>query len=570
MKKIINLAAIAGLFFTSCQNFVKNEDDNNLDSLSAYEAHASRDMSITAENAYSDLFLDSTAVEAYISKEALSDTLARALRGFYNTRNFQYAWFSSNGLTEQGRSFWYLYEYNDKEKKEDDSLARMMDTLMMEDSFMLSKSGSAFQWLELDLTKEFVEYRQQNRDAQFASMGHPVPVKKMDVMQLADSILNKKKDTAAFAKNKAYTALKQHLATYHKLAQDGGWQPLKINVQPIRKGAKSPDVVALKKRMQLTDDYGNDTTNIYNDSLEAAIRSYQQRNGLAATGMVNDSLIQSLNVPVEQRLEQILINLNRMAWTPHLGDSSSNGNYITVNVPQYMLFVYEGDKKSFDMPVIVGKEGTNTMMFTGNLNQLVFSPYWNLPQSIVENEIMAAMKQDPAYLKKRNMEIVKQNDSIPQIRQLPGKDNALGKVKFLFPNSFDIYLHDTPNKELFNKNDRALSHGCIRVANAAKLAEYLLKDQKEWTPEKIQVAMNSGKEQTVKLNSSIPVLITYYTAWTDENGHLHFGQDVYGHDAKTAAMLFTSSRLSNHPGTMPGMTDSINKKVDTTAKRKAA
>jgi murein L,D-transpeptidase YcbB/YkuD len=207
----------------------------------------------------------------------------------------------------------------------------------------------------------------------------------------------------------------------------------------------------------------------------------------------------------------------------------------------------------------------------------VFSPYWNLPESIVRDEIMPAMQKDPGYLQKKNMEIVKENKGgIPQIRQLPGKDNALGKVKFLFPNSFDIYLHDTPNKELFNQQDRALSHGCIRVADPNKLAQYLLKDQKEWTTEKINAAMNSGKEQTVKLTRSVPVLITYYTAWADKNGQLHFGNDVYGHDAKTAGMLFTTTSINKDPRIMPGIDstgkiDSTSRKLDTTtAKRKNA
>jgi murein L,D-transpeptidase YcbB/YkuD len=220
-------------------------------------------MSITAENAYSDMFLDSAAVEAYISKEKLSDTLATALRGFYNTRNFQYAWFSSNGLTEQGRSFWYLYEYNDRDKKENDSLAKTMDTLVNKDSLILGSNDSTYHWLELNLTKEFVEYRQQNRNALFAATAHPVPVKKMDVMQLADSILNKQKDTAQFGNNSAYSALKKHLSTYYDIARNGGWQMLTIRTKQMKKGIKSPEVTLLKKRLQLSGDYGaNDTTNI--------------------------------------------------------------------------------------------------------------------------------------------------------------------------------------------------------------------------------------------------------------------------------------------------------------------
>jgi murein L,D-transpeptidase YcbB/YkuD len=159
----------------------------------------------------------------------------------------------------------------------------------------------------------------------------------------------------------------------------------------------------------------------------------------------------------------------------------------------------------------------------------------------VKYEIAPAMKSDPGYLKKHNMEIVKQNDSLPEIRQLPGKDNALGKVKFLFPNTFDIYMHDSPDKTLFKKQDRALSHGCIRVADAAKMAEYLLRDQPEWNAQKINQAMNSGKEQSVSVKKSVPVYITYYTAWMDEKGKMNFRNDVYGHD-KDAAQKMCAAR----------------------------
>jgi murein L,D-transpeptidase YcbB/YkuD len=252
---------------------------------------------------------------------------------------------------------------------------------------------------------------------------------------------------------------------------------------------------------------------------------------------VNDSTIQSLNVPVEKRIEQLVLNMNRMLWTPQIKDS----NLIQVNIPEYMLYVHADSGKAMDMQVIVGRGGTNTMMFNGDLNQIVFSPYWNVPESIVRDEIMPKMKNNPNYLKSENMEIVNQKDSIPEIRQLPGAKNSLGRVKFLFPNNYDIYLHDTPDKNLFARKDRALSHGCIRVAKPEELAAYLLRGQSEWTPEKIREAMNSGKEQTVKLNNPVPVAITYYTAWVDRNGQLNFRDDVYKHDDRTARMMFTNS-----------------------------
>jgi murein L,D-transpeptidase YcbB/YkuD len=177
-------------------------------------------------------------------------------------------------------------------------------------------------------------------------------------------------------------------------------------------------------------------------------------------------------------------------------------------------------------------------MFSGDLNQVVFSPYWNIPASIVEEEILPAMKTNPDYLQKNHMEIVKKNDSLPVIRQAPGPDNPLGKVKFLFPNSYDIYFHDTPAKGLFEKNKRAYSHGCIRLEDAKALAVFLLKDDAAWTPEKIEEAMNSGKEQFVKVKNPVPVVVTYFTAWVDENGHLNFRDDVYHHDIKTKEKMF--------------------------------
>jgi murein L,D-transpeptidase YcbB/YkuD len=218
----------------------------------------------------------------------------------------------------------------------------------------------------------------------------------------------------------------------------------------------------------------------------------------------------------------------------------NDSSYILVNIPSQELVVYNDTAVRMTMPVIVGKEGAGTMAFSDQITSVVFSPYWNIPQSIVENEIRPALKNDPAYLKKRNMELVKQEGDYMEVRQLPGQDNSLGQVKFLFPNSFDIYLHDTPHKEQFAQQNRALSHGCIRVAKPDSLAQYVLQDQPEWTPERIKAAMNSGQEQTVAVKRPVPVSLTYYTAWTGANGKLHFRKDIYGYDKKTAAHLFTN------------------------------
>lgn len=190
------------------------------------------------------------------------------------------------------------------------------------------------------------------------------------------------------------------------------------------------------------------------------------------------------------------------------------------------------------MNVVVGKEGHNTMMFTGNLNQLDFSPYWNVPSSIVKKEILPAMNRNRNYLARQHMEITGSDDGLPVVRQLPGPKNSLGKVKFLFPNSFNIYFHDTPANGLFSRDKRAYSHGCIRLSDPFKMAQYLLRNQKIWTAEKIQKAMNSGDQKYVRLKVPVPVFISYYTAWVNDEGLLNFREDIYGHDEKIATKMF--------------------------------
>ena len=178
------------------------------------------------------------------------------------------------------------------------------------------------------------------------------------------------------------------------------------------------------------------------------------------------------------------------------------------------------------------------MMFTKTLDQIVFSPYWNIPSKIVKEEILPEMQSNPNYLESQDMEIIGEADGIPEIRQRPGEKNSLGKVKFLFPNSYNIYFHDTPAKSLFEKNKRAYSHGCIRLNEPEKMARYLLRHNVQWTDEKISEAMNTGEEKYVKLKEPAVVFITYYTAWVDETGRLNFRDDIYSHDKKLFSKMF--------------------------------
>jgi len=367
-----------------------------------------------------------------------------------------------------------------------------------------------------------------------------IPFKKEDVMKVADSLLNKKhKDNKYFEDvNQPYKLLKEQLASYYTIAEKGGWPQITTSRKTIKKGASDSVIALIKRRLQITGDIpGGDTSKEFNDTLENGVKNFQARMGYKPNGIITAQLIKDMNVPVQKRLAQVLMNMGRMRWMP----TTPTGQLIVVNIPEFVLHVYEGKNKAFDMNVVVGKEGHNTMMFSGDLNQIVFSPYWNVPPSIVEKEILPKLVSNPDYLASQDMEQIGTEDGLPKIRQLPGDQNSLGRVKFLFPNSFNIYFHDTPAKSLFEKDKRAYSHGCIRLAEPEKMATYLLKDNPEWTPERITEAMYSGNEKYVKLKKPVPVVITYYTAWVDDNGRLNFRDDIYNHDQKLAEKMFTTN-----------------------------
>jgi murein L,D-transpeptidase YcbB/YkuD len=226
--------------------------------------------------------------------------------------------------------------------------------------------------------------------------------------------------------------------------------------------------------------------------------------------------------------------------------------HIFVNIPAFSLEVREQGRQVLDMRVVVGKRGKETPAFSSAMTHVVFSPYWNIPDTIVEGETLPALAKDPAYLERQNIDILRASNAGTEIvdassvdwndahalqrlsfRQRPGTSNALGLVKFMFPNSFDVYIHDTPSVALFQRAARALSHGCVRIQDPRRLAAYVLRDQPQWTSETIERAMRAGTEQHVKLSAPLPVHIAYFTVWVDREGGLRFLSDVYGYDVKT-------------------------------------
>lgn len=552
MKLKFFLVASMITLFSACKNDKKEKTNEstdepqteNVDEPIGDPAKAKkvtdRDYSITVANSYNDLFLDSLAMERYIVNRNLDDKkIARRIRSFYNARNYQYAWFSSKGLTEQARFFWNQYDYAVTHLKDttltNSAFYKSAERYLNQETMTANTRDSSIRNTEFGFTEHFIRFINSTYEKGYVKRKEQekfIPIKRMDPLTMADSLLNKKhKDDKYYEDvNEMYAALKKNLQLYYDIAKAGGWPVITAPKASLKPGTEHASIPMIKRRLQMTKDMpGTDTSARFTDTLETAVKKFQKRHGYKGDGVISAGLVKDMNVPALQRLEEILLNMDRMRWMPQ----KPQGNLIIVNIPEFMLHVYDGKEELFDMVVVVGKVGNNTMMFNGDLNQIYFSPYWNVPQSIIKNEIMPAMARNPNYLASKNMEQVGGG-----IRQKPGPGNALGKVKFIFPNSFNMYFHDTPSKSLFGQDKRAFSHGCIRLSEPQKMAEWLLRNDPSWPKEKIVSAMNQTTEKGVKLKDAVPVFIIYYTAWVDNTGELNFRDDVYKHDVDLKAKMF--------------------------------
>jgi L,D-transpeptidase YcbB len=490
-----------------------------------------RNTRIEPSNAYNNFFLDTSAVEKFIKAQHMDDTLANRLRSFYNARNFEYAWFDQYGLNEQAYGFRSLYDYSVDTSENNKSLEYRLNALMNGDIDSLGSTDPNIVKTELQLTQRFIIYflhaHHDDKDV-IDEMEAYVPAEKKPLKEAVAAALKANPNASLATPLKKYTDL-----------MDKPWDTITVTKKKLKVGDSDPVIAQIKHRLNVTGELQtNDTTNQFTDTLANAVMTFETSRGHTPRAVITDTLIREMNESPAMLAQRILINMERMRWLP----PTPEGRLITVNIPEFMLHAHNGKQKDFDMAVVVGKEGKSTTMFSGMLNQVVFSPYWNLPRSIIKEEVMPHMAKNKNYLASKHMEVTGTSDGVPVIRQVPGKDNPLGRVKFLFPNSFNIYFHDTNEKQLFNRDQRAYSHGCIRLADPVKMANYVLSGNKEWTSEKIDSAMNSGKEKYVRVKDPVPVLITYYTAWADDQGVLHFREDIYGHDQEVAEKLFTAAK----------------------------
>lgn len=363
-----------------------------------------------------------------------------------------------------------------------------------------------------------------------------------------------------FPDDPAYQRLAEALAFYREVRRQGGFTTLPEG-QTLRPGDTGERVALLRQRLRESGDHAADADaaedaedELFDAALEAAVRGFQRRHGLEVDALVGAATRGALNVPVSRRIQQIAVNLERWRWMPRdLGE-----RYVLVNIAGFDLQVVDQGEEVMRQRVIVGRDYRQTPVFTGRMTYLVLNPYWEVPNSIAVRDILPQVRQDPSHLQRLGFQVLRgwgaeqelldptgiDWATVPargfpyRLRQRPGPLNALGRIKFMFPNRHAVYLHDTPARELFRRADRAFSSGCIRVEQPELLAELVLDDPR-WTRQAIDAAIASGQERTVALQRPLPVHLQYITAWVDAHDLVHLRNDLYNRDGRVADALST-------------------------------
>ncbi|MWB95548.1 L,D-transpeptidase family protein [Flavobacterium sp. GA093] len=363
-----------------------------------------------------------------------------------------------------------------------------------------------------------------------------LPKKKISYESVLDSLMT---NPALLDKNEKvlldqYYKLEDVLKKYRKIEKDNSWTPIPYTepFKELRPDDSSTTIAEIRKRLFIVGDLKNDNkSNFYDQELMDGVMKYKNRYNLKPNYIITLDHIKQMNEPIGYRIKTLLLNMERCRWVP---PSLSKANeYVMVNIPSFMLYFVRDGKYDLVSNVFIGTPLTKTVIFSGNIDRIVFSPYWYLPTSIINNELKLKMAEDKNYLTDHNMEW---NNG--KVRQKPGPKNSLGLVKFMFPNPNDIYLHDSPAKSLFTFEKRIFSHGCINVMKAKELAVTMLKNYPDWPEEKITQAMSGEKETPLMLKKKVPIYIGYFTAWVNEDNEIRFFDDVYKRDPQLDKILF--------------------------------
>lgn len=448
----------------------------------------------------------------------------------YKTRTLGTIWFDENEINEFGSA---LYE---KAKKTNDLIIPYQKEI--DQLFSTSSDKSTLSQTDADmlLSSLYIVYAKKS-NADKKKLAYDTMLKDF----LNYSTLEEAETTAVASNEKVefdqYYKLQDALKKYKRLEKSSKYKPIVPAESPykeLRPDAVSSTISQVRTRLYLLGDLKTDSkSDVYDRELMDAVMKYKVRNGFKPNYILAEEHINEMNIPLESKVATLKLNMERCREIS--AQIAASDEYVLVNVPSYELFYVKNGKVVLTSSVFVGAPLTKTTIFNGEIDRIVFSPYWTVPQSIVQNELRSKIAADPNYLAEKNMEMVN-----GQVRQKPGPDNSLGLVKFMFPNPDDIYMHDTPSKTLFDFEKRTFSHGCINVKMAKELAVAMLKDYPEWNQAKIDKAMDGKAENSFKLSKKVPIFITYFTSLVNENGEIGFFQDVYEKDAELNNQLSLS------------------------------
>jgi murein L,D-transpeptidase YcbB/YkuD len=505
------------------------------------------------------------AVRTMVSKDeppaSLKGARWKLVRQVYADRDYRPLWLDGDKLRRNARDLIETLCHAEREglRASDYDLAGLQTELQ---TLRESKDPDprALATLELRLTRSFLDHGVDllagRLDPQAVDNGWYIRARRAGIDSILRSSLRSKNFDDMIAPlrpaQREYTEMVDALESYREVQAKGGW-PRVPAAKTLALGAQGASVEALRRRLaataELRDGGGRP---IYDDEVALAVAKFQVRHGLPPDGTAGPATLAALNVPVETRIRQMELNLERFRWLP----SDFGPRYILVNIPDYRLYAYDDGKETLTMRVIVGDEyGSATPVFADSMTYLVFRPQWDMPRGILVDEVIPKVRENIYYLAQHGYEVIDtaRNEVVAdpsaidwsgldstnitfRVRQKAGVGNALGNVKFMFPNQFSIYLHDTPTRHLFQQRERTLSHGCVRVEDPVKLAGYVLGGQGDWTEEKIRNAMqpaDSGDIEPlpVDLEQPVPVYLLYLTAFM-RDGALHFRGDPYGKDAR--------------------------------------
>ncbi len=487
---------------------------------------------------------------------------ARLLDDFYHNRGYSYAWKSSRqvedllrlaeGSVDEGLrpSDFHAQEIRDSlgglPPSDFPASARADADILLSDSL-----------LRLIHHRRYGKVDPQRLDDSWNHMDGPYADNLVDDLERAVNARDLQVEVEGLASRPAfYTRLKQGLERYRGIAAAGGWRSVPAG-NFLKPGMSDARVPVIRERLRATDDFEGPASDSrkYDKKLEVAVLAFQERHHLGSDGVIGPATLAAMNITAEERVDQIRVNLERMRWvSDELPD-----DHLLVDIAGQEVQLFRKDRAVWKSRVIVGRPERPTPVFRDQVEYLELNPNWTVPPTILKKDVLPAMREDPAYLKEKGLQVVTRDgepvspesvdwntpaSSFPyMIRQPPGETNALGQVKFMFPNRYSVYLHDTPNRSLFDKPKRLYSSGCVRVERPWELAEQLLNNPKRWNQEKFEEIVASKKTRWVHLKNPVPVILAYWTAEAGADGKVMFREDIYKRDAAVLSALDGHSPL---------------------------